>query len=64
MDTHHSETEYGLIAEEVESINSDLVFYDEVDGEQELRGVHYKKLVPALLKAVQDLKARLDAAGL
>tara|TARA_R100000030_G_scaffold100903_1_gene95231 strand:+ start:41 stop:2284 length:2244 start_codon:yes stop_codon:yes gene_type:complete len=61
LDTHHSETEYGLIAEEVESINSDLVFYDEVDGEQELRGVHYKKLVPALLKAVQDLKARLDA---
>ena len=59
LDTHHSETEYGLIAEEVESINSDLVFYDEVDGEQELRGVHYKKLVPALLKAVQDLKARV-----
>lgn len=63
--------QYGLIAEDVEQVRPDLCFYDEVDGEQELRGIQYSKLVPVMLKAIQELKAendalksRLDAAGL
>jgi hypothetical protein len=51
---------YGLIADEVEKVNSDLVFYDNVKGKKQLRGVEYEKLVPALVKVVQELKAELD----
>jgi len=52
----HSELEYGLIAEEVEAINSDMVFYDiKEDGSKELRGVSYEKLIIPILKLVQEL---------
>jgi len=67
----YTEIEYGLIAEDVEQVAPELCFYDLVDGQPELRGVHYNKLIAPLLKAVQELKtenenlkARLDAAGL
>ena len=50
-----------MIAEDVEQVRPDLCFYDEVDGEQELRGIQYSKLVPVMLKAIQELKAELDA---
>jgi len=50
-------TQYGLIAEEVENINPELCFYD---GDQ-LRGIHYEKLVVPMLKAIQELKAEFDA---
>jgi hypothetical protein len=43
--------QYGLIAEDVEAINSDFVFYNE-NGETE--GVHYDKFIPILIKAVQE----------
>lgn len=56
----NSEISYGLIADEVEKVNSDLVFYDNVKGKKQLRGVEYEKLVPALVKVVQELKAELD----
>ena len=52
------ELEYGLIAEDVEPIAPELCFYDEVDGEMELRGIHYKKLIVPLLKALQELSAK------
>jgi hypothetical protein len=52
----YDELEYGLIAEDVEQVAPELCFYDIVDGQSELRGVHYSKLIAPLLKAVQDLK--------
>jgi hypothetical protein len=69
----YSELEYGLIAEEAETVNAELCFYDDVKVQQpegyegedqfnkELRGVHYNKLIVPLLKMVQELKAELDA---
>lgn len=53
--------QYGMIAEDVEQVRPDLCFYDEVEGQQELRGIQYSKLVPVMLKALQELKAELDA---
>ena len=53
------ELEYGLIAEDVEPVAPELCFYDEVDGEQELRGVHYKKLIVPMLKALQEANAKI-----
>lgn len=54
-DKIYDETEYGLIAEDVKNVNDKLCFYDNVDGNQELRGVHYGKLVTPMLKLIQDL---------
>lgn len=60
-DNLHTELEYGLIAEEVEAINSDLVFYDiKKDGLKELRGVNYEKLIIPLVNEIQKLKAEID----
>jgi hypothetical protein len=56
-DTHSSELEYGLIAEDVETVNDELVFYNGDD----LAGVHYKKLVVPMLKIIQDQKEVIDA---
>ena len=54
-----TELEYGLIAEDVEPIAPELCFYDEVEGEMELRGIHYKKLIVPLLKALQEANAKI-----
>jgi hypothetical protein len=68
-------TTYGFIADEVEKVNKELVFYNE-DGT--LAGVEYNSIIAILTKAVQeqqiqiqnlqeqnqDLKSRLDKAGL
>jgi Chaperone of endosialidase len=51
----YAEKEFGLIAEEVEAVNSELCFYK--DGK--LAGVNYLQLTSVLLKKVQDLEARL-----
>jgi hypothetical protein len=52
---------YGLIADEVEKIDSNLVFYDKKeDGTKELKGVYYEKLAPLLIKAIQELKAEIE----
>ena len=51
----------GLIAEDVETINPDFVYYDEKNGQKVLSGVQYDKLVVPLLKAIQELKAEFDA---
>ena len=53
------ELEYGLIAEDVEPVAPELCFYDEVDGEQELRGIHYKKLIVPMLKALQEASTKI-----
>lgn len=46
-----NELQYGLIAEEVEEVNSDFVFYDK---DYKIEGVHYKKFIPVLIKAQQE----------
>jgi len=50
-------SEYGLIAEEVEHVNKKLVSYNE-QGTPET--VSYSKLIAPLLKAVQDQKSEIE----
>jgi hypothetical protein len=50
-------TQYGLVAEEVEEVNTDFCFYN---NEGELAGVHYDRLVAPLLKVVQQQKVEID----
>jgi hypothetical protein len=52
-----SENQFGLIAEEVEAIQPDLCIY--VDGK--LQGVHYDRIIAPLIKAIQELTARIAA---
>jgi hypothetical protein len=52
--------QYGMIAEDVEQIRPDLCFYDEINGKQELRGIQYSKLVPVMLKALQQQQKTID----
>ena len=49
---------WGLIAEEVAEIQKMLVSYDDDTNQPET--VEYSRLIVPLLKAVQDLKARID----
>ena len=49
---------YGFIADEVEKVNKELVFYNENDGK--LAGVEYNNMIAILTKAVQELKAEID----
>lgn len=51
--------EYGLIAEDVETINPELVFYDETPKGLELRGVSYSKLIIPILAELQALRSRV-----
>jgi hypothetical protein len=54
-------TDYGLIAEDVEAVKPELCFYDDVDGEAQLRGITYSKLITPMLKYIQQLEARIAA---
>ncbi len=57
----YSELEYGLIAEDVEQVNDKLVFYDQMsDGSNELRGVHYSKLIAPMLKLIQNQNIEIN----
>ena len=57
----NGDIEYGLIADEVESVNSDFVFYDEdEDGNQSLAGVEYNQLMIPMLKKIQQLEERIS----
>ena len=49
--------EYGLIAEEVHKVLPEVV---KLDQEGLPEGVSYTKLVPILIKAVQELQARVE----
>lgn len=61
-DSAYNELEYGLIAEEVEQVNKEMVFYDvDSTGKKQLRGVHYSKLIIPLLAEVKEHKNKLDA---
>ena len=56
-DNHYDELEYGLIAEDVESVNKELCTYS---SDNVLEAVQYRKLVVPLLKAVQELSAKVE----
>jgi hypothetical protein len=47
----------GLIAEEVEEVEERLVFYGE---DERVRGVRYTEMVALLVRAIQELTARVD----
>ena len=56
-----SDLQYGLIAEEVEPVNSNICFYDVDDSNNKtLAGVTYSQLITPILKAVQDLKSEIN----
>ena len=57
-DNYYDELEYGLIAEDVESVNKELCSYS---SDNALEAVQYRKLVVPLLKAVQELTAKVEA---
>lgn len=49
---------YGFIADEVEKVNKELVFYN---SDNTLAGVEYNNMIAILTKAIQELKAEIDA---
>jgi len=56
-------TEYGLIAEEVNQVNGSDYILDkqtDEDGNENVKGVLYHNLVPVLLKAVQEQKTKIE----
>jgi hypothetical protein len=56
-DVAKADVHYGLIAEDTETINKELCFYN---SDSSLAGVNYDMLAPALLKAIQEMKAIID----
>ena len=62
LDEAETEKAYGLLAEDVETVNKDFCFYNkDSEGNDVLAGVYYKIMVVPLIKAVQDLKAENTA---
>ena len=51
-----SDTHYGLIAQELQTIYPDLV----KEGQDGYLGINYVELVPILIRSIQELKAELD----
>ena len=59
--TKNGNIEYGLIADEVEKVNKDFVFYNkDEDGNESLAGVEYRQLMIPMLKKIQELEAELQ----
>jgi hypothetical protein len=53
--------EYGFIADEVEKVNEDFVFYDiKDDGTKKLAGFEYNNMIAILTKAIQELRLELN----
>ena len=50
----------GLIAEDAESVNKDILMYVDADGSSKVVGVHYDRLITPILKALQDLRKEFD----
>lgn len=65
IDELYEDVYYGFIADEVEALDKNLVFYDDVEGGgKKLSGVHYNSMIAILTKAIQELNERLNKAGL
>jgi len=59
--TKDGSIEYGLIADEVEKVNKDFVFYDiDEDENKVLAGVEYRQLIIPMLKKIQELSAKVE----
>jgi hypothetical protein len=57
----YKEINYGLIAEDTESIAEFLINYnDKIDGNKEMIGIEYSRLITPMLKAIQELSAEND----
>ena len=56
-----SEKEYGLVADDVESVNADICFYDETENGKELAGITYSKLITPILKLVQEQQTLIES---
>jgi hypothetical protein len=59
-DEYNEDLHYGLIADEVETVNKELVFYNEKNGQKEVAGVEYGKLTAVLVKAIQELNTKFE----
>jgi hypothetical protein len=59
-DEYNEDIHYGLIADEVEKVNKELVIYNEKNRQKEVAGVEYGKLTAVLIKAIQELTARVQ----
>jgi len=57
LDEVESEIQYGLIAEDVETVRPEFCIYVEKDGQQVLQGVHYDRMISPLIKALQEQQA-------
>jgi len=61
IDQLYDDIYFGFIADEVELVNKDLVFYDtQKDGTKKLSGVEYNSMIAILVKAVQELNKKLE----
>jgi hypothetical protein len=61
IDELYEDVYYGFIADEVEKVDKNLVFYDDLkDGNKKLSGVHYNSMIAILTKAIQELKAEIE----
>jgi len=51
---------WGCMVKQLENIKPEFVFYDVIKEKKELRGVHYKEMVPVLIKVIQQHKKNID----
>ena len=57
---YYDDKSFGFIADEVEKVNPDFVFYDiNEDGSKKLAGVKYQSMTAILTKIVQELNEKL-----
>jgi len=57
----YNDKSFGFIADEVESVNPDFVFYnDKPDGSKELAGVKYESMTAVLVKAIQEQQCKIN----
>jgi len=58
---YHPRMEYGCMIEQLDLLNKNMCFYDEVEGGlMEPRGIRWKKMIPAIIKCVQTQKIEID----
>ena len=57
----YKEINYGLIAEDTESIAEFLINYnDKIDGTKEMIGIEYSRLITPMLKALQQQQSQIE----
>jgi hypothetical protein len=60
-DESYEDINYGLIAEDTAPIADFLINYNPTeDGEKEMVGIEYSRLITPMLKAIQELKAEIE----